>query len=269
MEFCIISPIAGLERYARLSRTHLVLAHMLHNPKYEAFYEQRVRAGDTVILDNGAYENTKPLDSAAYVNMIRRLSPSVVVLPDEIMSPWKENTSRALKFLDEFADYLLARGYRHEYMFVPQTTRDRPKDWWLGLNGVVNDARVGHYVSWIGLGRYMATEFLKYNEGNSHYSWRVGVAKLLREVYPELKIHALGMANGDLKELKPLEDVGVTSIDSSAPVWRGWNACGVKDLEKWKEYGSPCQFDAVYPPGRHELILNNLKEVGINVDSCT
>ncbi len=56
MEFCIIGPTAGLERYATLSKTHLVLAH-IKDGAYVEFYRKRRTDGDWIILDNGAYES--------------------------------------------------------------------------------------------------------------------------------------------------------------------------------------------------------------------
>lgn len=272
MKFCIISPIVGLETYARLSNHHLVLAHMLHSKDYMDFYVHRRQAGDTLILDNGAYENTKPLDSNAYVNMIRNLDPQVVVLPDHLMSPWRITTSAALKFLDEWGPFFESRHYRTEWMFVPQTDKkdSNLRGWMKALEVVVNDGRVGKYIQWIGLGRYLATQFPR--------PWRVDLAKLVQDHFPHLKLHALGMAAGSVDELKELRDVGVTSIDSSAPVWRGWNLSSLVDtqnIEEWEQKGTPCDFFAKFPTenthasgitAEHKIILSNLQEVGIDIN---
>lgn len=274
MEFCVISPITGLKRFAALSKRHLVLAHLLHNQEYHDFYVGRRKAGDLLILDNGAYENTKPLDSAAYTNMVRRLDPQVVVLPDILMSPWRETTAASLKYLDVHGTYLHQLGYNTEFMFVPQTTRDDPNGWQKALHTVVNDGRVGHMVKWVGLGRYTATEFPHLNNanGNAFYNWRVGLAVMVKNSFPHLRIHALGMAAGDTNELISLQAAGVESIDSSAPVWRGWNEYTLHGLHNtpgvdlnWKEDGTPCNFFAPFPThvDTEALIMSNLKEVGI------
>lgn len=239
MEFCNICPTSGLERWGTaLSKHHLVLAQMLYNKEYMAYYAGRKQAGDFIILDNGAYENTKPIDSAAYFNYIKALSPDVVVLPDILMSPWRETTRLALRFLDEFAPWLEDHNYRTQWMFVPQVNTKNSDHFRMAVDTVLNDGRVGKYVTWIGLGRYIETLF---GEGY-RWSW----AKELRERYP-INIHALGMAAGDLRELKKLKENGVSSIDSSCATWRGWNGYYLDHYgqqAKWKTEGTPCDFGA-------------------------
>lgn len=262
MNFCVISPIAGLEQYARQSKTHLVLAQMLHNDRYREFYDNRKSAGDFIILDNGAYENTKPLDNAAYFNWIKNTGPNVAVLPDHLMSPWRYTTAKSLKFLDEFADQLQHLGYRTQWMFVPQTKKEERTEWVTAMNAVLNDGRVGHYVTWIGLGRYLATEF-GVQTSDPNWTHRCYVAEQVRIMFPHIKVHALGMAAGNIGELKYLKDKGVQSIDSSCAVWRGWNGYNLSNQEAWKVNGTPCDFGAPMPTGRipGELIQSNLEVI--------
>jgi len=270
MEFCTISPIAGLERYGTaLSRRHLVLAHMLHNKEYYSYYEERRRAGDFLILDNGAYENTKPLDSAAYFNWILDLHPQVAVLPDILMSPWRKTTSAALRFLDEYADSPRLKDYQTQWMFVPQCQRaidnqdghTSRSEWIQALGTVVNDGRQGHHVTWIGLGRYLATEFINLPGKEPR---RANLARELKKHpgFMHLKLHALGMAGGDLEELKALKSAGVESIDSSCAVWRGWQGYGLED-PAWRKEGTPCDFHAeqIKADSTHQLIETNLEVI--------
>ena len=261
MEFCIISPIAHLERYATLSRTHLVLAQYLYNDKYFSFYDERRRAGDTLILDNGAYENTRPCDIGQYLNWIKNLQPHVVVLPDILRRNWLRTTSASLRFLDACA-HGFNRGYSPEWMFVPQC-ENTGDEFYSGVPKVLLDGRVGHHVTWIGLGRYLNE--LPYH--GTHYNHRVQKAMWMQDNYPHIKVHALGMAAGDTAELKPLAEAGVRSIDSSAPVWRGLSGYSLKgnDRIKWQTEGTPCNFHSTESyHGNELLIAANLEACNVN-----
>src|SRR5882724_8154116 len=97
MEFCVISPTSGLERYATRSKTHLVLAH-LFDGAYADFYLKQKNEGDVIILDNGTYENGQPHFT---FDIVRRLKPQVVVLPDFLLHPWKKTWHAAISFLDK------------------------------------------------------------------------------------------------------------------------------------------------------------------------
>lgn len=253
MKFCVISPIKGLERYAKQSRTHLILAQLLYNQEYRAFYTTRRQAGDFLILDNGTYENTRPLDSAQLFNFCQAMVPNVLVLPDILMSPWRKTTSATLHYLDQYADQPTMRDYPTEYMFVPQTTKEDPGGWMKALHQVVNDGRQGHRVTWVGLGRYLARKMDK-------ITMRIDLAKQVKQNYPHLKLHALGMADGSIEELKALRDVGVDSIDSSCAVWRGWNGFALADPE-WVEKGTNCDFYADESPITEKLIQSNLEVI--------
>ncbi len=268
MEFCCICPTTGLERWGTaLSKRHLVLAQNLYNKEYLKYYANRKRAGDFLILDNGAYENTKPLDSDAYFNYIKGLDPDVVILPDILMSPWRETTSVALRFLDTYAGWLEDHNYRTQWMFVPQVPRAKDSnsgysphaELELAVETVLNDGRVGKYVTWIGLGRYLHTEFINMTP----VARRAKLAKEWRK--HGVRFHALGMASGNLDELKQLRDAGVESIDSSAPVWRGWNAIPLNSEDGsdiWKSVGTPCDFSSPLPEeGMQTMIDHNLEVI--------
>lgn len=266
MDFCTISPIEGLERYGTsLSNRHLVLAQLLHNDRYLQYYETRRRTGGILILDNGAYENTKPLDSDAYVNWILNLNPQIVVLPDQLMSNWRKTTSLSLNFLDRIYHTPRFKSFRTSWMFVPQTEPSNKVGVFKALEHVLDDGRVGHMVNWIGLGRYLATEIPAERTTNVPLGWtfRCEVAEWVRKNFKHVQLHALGMNAGDIGELTWLRAIGVVSIDSSCAVWRGWNGYSL-DFENagelWKANGSPCDFFATDSQS-HTTIEHNLEVI--------
>jgi hypothetical protein len=264
MKFCTISPIKGLQQYGTyLSNRHLVLANWLHNEEYCRYYTRRRLAGDFLILDNGAYENTRPLDSAAYFNWIKNLDPAVVVLPDILKSPWRKTTSAALQFLDLYTDLPQLAKYRTEWMFVPQTTTDQPDGVFKALEKVLDDPRQGYKVNWVGLSRYLC-KLNTYSGYSPGWTFRCELAQWIRKNFPHVKFHALGMNAGRTNELEHLKDLGVESIDSSCAVWRGWGAGSGRGVSltdpSWETSGTPCDFGTVSEPD-HEQIINNLEAI--------
>lgn len=226
---------------------------MLKNREYLEFYCKMRDRGDEIILDNGAYEDGVPLEEDGYWQAILDLQPTVAALPDFPLQDARKTVSAALRFLDKYAGRTTC-----QWMFVPQAERGRRDEIAWAIDTVIRDSRVGGYIGWLGLPRTLATDF----DG-----WRIPVAAAARGTYPHLKLHALGMANGDVEEMKALEAVGVYSIDSSAPVNRGGFGLSISDeadRKTWEEHGG--QFDPYQAgtfEGQHEKIMANLKEVGV------
>lgn len=248
MDFAVISPTAGLERYATLSKTHLVLAQV-KDPAYWAFYYNRRKEGDFIILDNGAYEG-EPFSPHHYVQKIINLRPHVVTLPDLLL----QDTDRSMHFSLGFLYWLesLHETWEHEYCFIPQALEGKDEDW----------VRCAKYISekvpevtYLGLPRALATHIFKKPLA------RVLLAYVLKDELPNMNLHAFGMVNGDYHELPYLAHAGVNSIDSSAPVYRGLH--NIK-LETPMDKGMPpVDFNALLEPACHDTIIHNLEVCGV------
>jgi hypothetical protein len=253
MDFCIISPTAGLERYATLSKTHLVLAHECKDHDYLQFYIKRQMEGDFIILDNGAYENGEPEWDT---NLMQGLQPNVVVLPDYPLQSWQKTWHAAIAHLDRCSH----DEQEFEWCYIPQAPKGDFHGFIESYLEVVQDPRI----SWIGIPRALSYAI------TDNPLARVEFARMVRKDYPRLKLHAFGMVNGDIHELGYLAQAGVTSIDSSAPVWRGWyrgHHLGVKsEHESWDLLGAPVDFNA--PEGgsiEHDWVIRkNLEACGVD-----
>jgi len=259
MEFCVISPTVGLERYATLSKTHLVLAHEYErNHEYAKFYERRKAEGDFIILDNGAYEGYTYWDDLA--ELAGRLKPDVIVLPDFYLQPWRKTWHAAIAWLDRL-EFAVAHA---EFLYIPQSVKGDPHGFMESYFEAVQDPRI----TWLGIPRCLATDIV----GTPNA--RVEFAKMVKRDAPHVNIHAFGMVNGDVNELPGLADAGVRSIDSSAPVWRGWNGFHIDDKEGWDQHGTPVDFNARLPlsiqdpglikRGARQIIDSNLEACGVN-----
>lgn len=253
MEFCIISPVAGLERYAKLSKTHLVLAHIL-DKKYIDFYQQCRADGDFIILDNGAYESAGT-DGPSLVEAIRRYNPHIVTLPDYLLEPWRRTWHASIAFLDSYAD----RFPDVQWLYIPQAEEDNSIGWMMSYQEALDEERI----SWIGIPRAYSTHIMKDPLA------RVKFAEMHSRVKRvDKKLHAFGMVNGDVHELGYLANAGVKSIDSSAPVWRGW--CGQSIIDRkcrewWDKFGEAVNFSEEARPLQEALIMSNLEACGVRI----
>jgi hypothetical protein len=243
MNFCILSPIAGLERYATLSKTHLLLPQLDKIPGYREFYLKRREENDFLILDNGAYEGQTDWENLKHC--IDIYNPQVCALPDYLLQPWEKTYHSAIQFLDCFYD----KYPQTAWMYIPQSTPSNIVGFCNGLFRALDDPRI----SWIGLPRALA-----YSISNDEFM-RHNVAVWLKRYKPGIKIHALGMAKGSVKELNSLRGI-VNSIDSNAPVWRGW--CGYSLIpNEWNEF--PINYEAALRSDHDAFILDNLDAVGV------
>lgn len=244
MQFCIISPAVGLQQWATLSKAHLVLAHV-DNALYQQFYRRRREQGDLIILDNGAYENT--LDSNKLLERIGLYHPQVVVLPDMVGASSEDSLAISSTF---------HKRWRHvvsntEWMYVPQG--ESIKDFEEGLRRGIDEIQP----AWVGLPRYLGTHLAP------GLHTRANWCKYIHTHYPQVNIHCLGMLAGDPRELTLLSDASCASVDSSAPVWRGWNSYSLND-PGWQKYGAECDFDAQPTEQRNkQIIRDNLVQCGV------
>ena len=264
MQFCIITPIAGLERYASLSNTHLVLSH-IKDEHYREFYKARRKKGDTIILDNSAYENGRSVSNQDLAEAARYYKPQYLVCPDELYQDWERTYVSTKNFLDHHYDEFRELGCK--FIGVPQTTKGNILGWMEGLIRMVEELPLDG----IGLPRALCTHY--YIDPLT----RVRACEFLKRRYEgdQLYIHAFGMVKGNVDELNMLRDVNCDSIDSSAPVWRAWSK-GISlttfmSSPLWDQVGTDCNFDAEWKPPfeeKHQQILLNLEAVGVDVSSA-
>lgn len=80
----LVSPTEYLNEVQPFSNYHLILTHkVIYDRKYQEFYAKRSKAGDYIILDNGAVEkkgSSVPMKDIVTAGILTK--PTVVVLPD-------------------------------------------------------------------------------------------------------------------------------------------------------------------------------------------
>jgi hypothetical protein len=98
---------------------HLILAHLLDKQEYVDFYKEKIKRGDTVILDNSAFEFKRALSAEEIFGFIERsgIEPTYVVAPDYPFQEWQITMESTLAFIKEVKD----KPYK--VMAVPQSRK--------------------------------------------------------------------------------------------------------------------------------------------------
>lgn len=224
MQYCIICPTRWLDKFAVQSKCHLVLAQHMNDRAYLEFYKRRLADGDTVILDNGAYEDQMP-DFKTYLEAIKELKPTYCVLPDD-PGDFQRSSMMSLDFNKYAGDYLHQENIGRLWVCHAEDG-DLPNF----INSYELGASNAHGICFSRLTKSYGTpqemppmrrvQFIDY-------------LKSIKKWNPAKYHHALGMLNGSMWELRELAIRGVNSIDSSAPVWRG--LMGYKITEPWPDW---------------------------------
>lgn len=246
-QFCFIAPGSMLDRYASVSKTHLVLPQVT-NEAYIDFYKRKRREGDLIILDNGAYEGVK--DWSLLIKAMDRYNPQIVCLPDFLLQDGEKTFEEARGFM-----HLWKNDYpRVKWMYVPQAVPGDIVGFYKWMNIAIKDLKV----EWVALPRAIATHIATGPRA------RYARPDLCEELSMRgIKTHALGMANADLKELELLFWEGCCSIDNSSPIWRGRAELLINseyDRELWDRNGCEVDFDfhGNITARQHHFIIANM-----------
>lgn len=247
MHFCVIAPTRELDRYGRRSTTQLCLAQYARgsDPDSRAYFEwyhRRAREGDTVILDNGAYEQAQ-WNPDAYLQLVHELRPQVVTLPDKVGN-WAETVYMIRDFAGACRRNGPDRGMETaEHMIVVQQHPEASLFEWASVyHHLVTD----QLCDWIAFPRILGERRIELIEGLH----TTGAGMVWSS---DIKHHAFGMNAGSLDELPKLNSLGIYSCDSSAPVWRG--LCGYH-LNGEQEGGLALWPDIPFNP--HEARLEDM-----------
>lgn len=117
MKIAFIPPLNLLNQYASISDYQMALTHLVERqPGYAAFYKERARRGDYVILDNSVIELGKSLHVDRLAHAADAIGAKEIILPDVLDdSPGTFVRSR------ESAEFIRAKyGDKYKLMVVPQ-----------------------------------------------------------------------------------------------------------------------------------------------------
>ena len=241
MKAAIGSPVNLLERYASVSTLQIALAQLWYLPGYLEYFRQRKACGDTIILDNGAYELGEPLYAETLADICRELKPDIMVAPDVL--------GDAYQTLLAISDFLERFGPRIDcaLMAVPQGSSER--DWMLCLREIVGM----QVFDWFAVPKVTVPMF-----GGS----RRGQCLTIRDLKGDANIHLLGLYGDPLKEVLEVADIAhVKSIDSFLPL-----RLGLQGRPLYQSYPKPPSIDRVFARDRYPE--RTMKIVRGFVDLC-
>lgn len=102
-------PLCLLKESRKFNDYDYALVHLFDSyPEYYSFYEESIKEGRHVILDNSIFELEEAFDSTSYANWIERLKPTEYIIPDVL-----EDSDRTIYNCENFL-----RNYGH----LPGTT---------------------------------------------------------------------------------------------------------------------------------------------------
>ena len=210
-------PVAHLKKITPSTDYDFIIAsHCIHNPEYKEFFinlrkEEPQRYS---ILDNGAFEEGKAIDSDVYIELIHTLKPNMLVLPD-VVNDMNGTLNASQAFMIDH-DELLKEGL-------------------YAVMGVLQGNSVEEYLHCL----------KEYNEYDVIDTIGIPYHLFYRPLFIEkndiiefcrnngLEIHILGLPNPfEVIELSKYSDI-IKSIDSSLPIVSGKNLKLFRRLE-WK-----------------------------------
>lgn len=197
---------------------HLLLAHLLKDPAYSAFYRKRKEAGDFIIIDNGAFEFKKPLEVEEYYRLVSEsgVIPDVVVAPDYPFQNWEKTVEETIKFVKEYGNHFDVS--KTDIMAVPQSEAGDYKGWIKAYSefSLIDD------VSFIGMSIMGIPNAFKSLTGTDAISFnRIFASLYLKNnkiINMDKKHHYLGC--DEPREILMQKEIGIAySNDSSSAFW--------------------------------------------------
>ena len=218
IKYGYISPIKYQHLIPEHADFHLILAHLLDNEEYVSFYKSKIKRGDTVILDNSAFEFKRALSADEIFGFIERsgIEPTYVVAPDYPYDHWETTWESTLKFIDEVKD----KPYK--VMAVPQSVMGDWTGWLRCYQKIANHPQIAVIgMSILGVPnafcKLTGTSDIAFNRiFATQYLLNTGIAN------QEKWHHYLGLGGGPREILIQRELGLMDSNDSSSPFWHGY-----------------------------------------------
>lgn len=211
-------PVGLLQYRHKLDYDFVIASHFLDVPEYANAY---TRTDDSrfVILDNGAFETGESIPSDKYLQVISKVRPNMIVLPDVV--------NDASSTIHECSEFLttVAPMFNSDLQFMGVLQGESTTDYMKCLDFYISSSSVNT----IGIPYHLfyRPKFIIKNEINAICKER------------GLNIHILGLPNPtEVLELKHFSQV--TSLDTSLPIVSGMYNLRFQNLQ-WRSAGVPIE----------------------------
>lgn len=238
MKAAIICPTSMLEWLQKEFNPHfhLVLAQVyLKDKQYAKFFQERQKAGDEILLDQGAAERGASIEADKLMAVVRDLKPTVVVAPDVIYDSI-ETMSRTGEFLK--ANLVELRSLHVKIMAAPQ---GEDNTIYLYCFEMFNSAK---NIDWLGISKFYTPKF----------AGRVGLLHVIREQVKK-PCHLLGVWD-KVSSLAEEKLDFINSVDTAKPIKLGLQRLSLSEAE-WRK---PMLDFFSRAPANLELIKRNIEE---------
>tara|TARA_R110001592_G_scaffold123185_1_gene330781 strand:+ start:1999 stop:2844 length:846 start_codon:yes stop_codon:yes gene_type:complete len=259
-KFGYIAPVEYLHLIPENATFHLILAHLLKDEKYAAFYKKKADRGDVIICDNGAFEFKRSLDPEPLMKLVKDsgVKCTYVVAPDYPFEPWSVTYDSTVNFIE------MAKDEDYKIMAVPQSEKGNYKGWLecykrlsrldavevigMSILGIPNAFCELTGTEDIATNRIFATAYMKEN----------GL------VDSSVSHHYLGLGDGP-REILAQRAMGVMDTnDSSSPFWHGIQGVLLDDSATGLANGkSGIEVDFHIEKAKNKFSIDNKKK---NVD---
>jgi len=250
IEIASILPTAHLNLEAE-SDMHMMLAHLVCDPEYTAFFKWQAARGAFILMDNGVVETGEALPFLELFRIATKVGVTEMTLPDVIRD--RKRTQRlhedALNILDS-ADHL---GYprRQRVMVIPQG--DSQEDWICSVNDMLKLAK--EYPQ-----NVMSVGISKFCTGDGMFGNRLqALSRVPQLIESDLEIHLLGCPEhpSEIRHIDNAFPRRIRGVDSGLPTFYTLHGERLNEVSV-RPHGIELDFDTVFVDEKLALLKRNI-----------
>jgi queuine/archaeosine tRNA-ribosyltransferase len=251
------SPIDLFDEVQRLTDYDYALVHLLEeNGRYRDTFENAVKKGREVILDNSIFELEEAFEADRFALWVERLKPTWYIVPDAL-----ENAEKTMQqAANWFKNYSDVPG--KSIGVVQGKTYQEIKDCYRAMDEIANVDMIA-----------ISFDYSYYREScphpNKYVSWMLGRVKLLGDLERDNTInkdkphHLLGCGlPQEFSFYKHADYKWIYSLDTSNPIVHGIKGIKYNDEGLWSKESQKLHELIDYPLENLDinLILDNIKK---------